>query len=267
MTQFRKSLPQLGGDFFLTDGGIETTLIFLEGLELPEFAAFDLLKRREGEAALRKYFLTYAGLAQRFGTGLILESATWRASADWGTKLGYGAKEMVEVNRRAIGLLEEIRNECKGNASKVVISGCLGPRGDGYNPRKTMSEKDAESYHGDQIQTFEDTAADMATAITMNYVEEAVGITRAAERAGTRRHLVHGGNGCPASNRADPSRCNRAGGYRDVALPLLLHDQLRSSHPFRACIDRGGILDAKNSWATSQRVTEEPRRIERIPRT
>jgi S-methylmethionine-dependent homocysteine/selenocysteine methylase len=184
MAQFRKSLPQLGGDFFLTDGGIETTLIFLEGLELPEFAAFDLLTRREGEAALRKYFLIYAGLAQRFGTGLILESATWRASADWGTKLGYGAKEMVDVNRRAIGLLEEIRNECKGNANKVVISGCLGPRGDGYNPRKTMSEKDAESYHGDQIQTFEDTAADMVTAITMNYVEEAVGITRAAERAG-----------------------------------------------------------------------------------
>jgi S-methylmethionine-dependent homocysteine/selenocysteine methylase len=184
VAQFRKSLPQLGGDFFLTDAGIETTLIFLEGLELPEFAAFDLLKHREGEAALRKYFLTYAGLAQRFGTGLILESATWRASADWGTKLGYDAKELVAVNRRAIGLLEEIRNECKGNANKIVISGCLGPRGDGYNLRKTMSEKDAESYHGAQIQTFEDTAADMVTAITMNYVEEAVGITRAAERAG-----------------------------------------------------------------------------------
>ena len=184
MTQFRKDLPQLGGDFFLTDGGIETTLIFLEGLELPDFAAFDLFKRKNGEAALRKYFRTYAGLAQRFDTGLILESATWRASADWGTKLGYGAKEMADVNRRSIGLLEEIRNEFKGNANKVVVSGCLGPRGDGYNPVNSMSEKEAESYHRKQIHAFEDTAADMVTAITMNYVEEAVGIARAAENAG-----------------------------------------------------------------------------------
>jgi len=184
MAGFRKSLPQLGGDFFLTDGGIETTLIFLEGLELPDFAAFDLFRRKEGKAALHKYFHTYADLARRFGTGLILESATWRASADWGSKLGYSAKEMADANRRAIGLLEEIQNEFKGNAEKVVVSGCVGPRGDGYNPGKAMSEKDAETYHGNQIRVFEDSAADMVTAITMNYVEEAVGIARAAERAG-----------------------------------------------------------------------------------
>ncbi len=184
MAHFRKGLPQLGDDFFLTDGGIETTLIFLEGLELPDFAAFELLKNKEGQAALRKYFRTYAGLAQRFGTGLILESATWRGSADWGTKLGYGAKELADANRRAIGLLEDIRNEFKSGVGKVVLSGCVGPRGDGYDPGKTMSEKDAETYHGNQIRVFQDSAADMVTAITMNYTEEAVGIARAAERAG-----------------------------------------------------------------------------------
>ena len=119
MAEFRRSLPQLGGDFFLTDGGIETTLIFLEGLELPDFSAFDLLKSKEGETALRKYFRTYAGLAQRFGTGLILESATWRASADWGSKLGYGAKQMADANRRAISLLEGIRNEFKSGARVI----------------------------------------------------------------------------------------------------------------------------------------------------
>ena len=89
MSLFRKALPQLAGDLFLTDGGIETTLKFLEGLELPYFAAFDLLRRKDGSAALHKYFRSYAGLAQRFGTGLILESATWRASADWADLLGY----------------------------------------------------------------------------------------------------------------------------------------------------------------------------------
>lgn len=184
MTGFRKSLPQLGGDFFLTDGGIETTLIFLEGLELPDFAAFDLFKRKEGEIALWKYFLTYAELASRFGTGLVLESATWRASADWGAKLGYTANELADANRRAIGLLEKVRHEFKADAKKVVISGCVGPRGDGYDPSKTMSEQEAQRYHEGQIRGFEDSAADMVSAITMNHVEEAVGIARAAESCG-----------------------------------------------------------------------------------
>ena len=177
-------MPQLSGDFFLTDGGIETTLIFLEGLDLPYFASFPLLKTEDGQTALRKYFRTYVELAQRFGTGLILESATWRASADWGSKLGYGAEELRDINRKSITLLEDIRSESGIAAGKIVISGCVGPRGDGYNPSKTMSEGEAEGYHGDQIIVFENTAADMITAITMNYTEEALGITKAAQRAG-----------------------------------------------------------------------------------
>ena len=181
MASFRKALPQLGGEFFLTDGGIETTLIFHEGLELPDFAAFDLLRTRKGEAALRKYFQTYARLAQRFGAGLILESATWRASLDWGARLGYDAREMADVNRRAIGLLETIRTGFRGDAKKAVISGCVGPRGDGYNPTRRMTEQEAWSYHRPQIQVFDDSAADMVSAITMNYVEEAIGIARAAQ--------------------------------------------------------------------------------------
>lgn len=184
MAQSRKALPQLSGDFFLTDGGIETTLIFLEGQELPDFAAFHLLKTKDGEAALRKYFRTYAGLAQRFGTGLILESATWRASSDWGAKLGYSSREIGDANRGAIALLEEIRNESRALLKQVVISGCLGPRGDGYNPSKTMTVKEAHTYHAGQVRVFEDSAADMVTAITMNYVEEAIGIAKAAEGSG-----------------------------------------------------------------------------------
>lgn len=183
MAQFRKQLPQLGSDFFITDGGIETTLIFLEGFELPDFAAFDLFKHKDGEAALRKYYRTYVELAQRFGIGLILESATWRASADWGTKLRYDAKDLANVNRHAIALIEDIRTEFKSDVTKIVISGCLGPRGDGHDSLNLMSEKDAESYHRTQIQTFANTGADMVTALTMSYVEEAVGIARAAENA------------------------------------------------------------------------------------
>lgn len=183
MARYRNALPQLRGDFFLTDGGIETTLIFHEGLELPDFAAFHLLKRPEGEMALRKYFTTYAVLAKRFGAGLILESATWRASADWGARLGYMQEALAETNRRAIRLLEEVRGEFEDQNTKIVISGCVGPRGDGYNPVHTMSEKDAEAYHSDQVETFAQTAADMVTATTMNYAEEGVGIVRAAQHA------------------------------------------------------------------------------------
>jgi homocysteine S-methyltransferase len=183
MTRYRKALPQLGGDFFLADGGIETTLIFLEGLELPDFAAFTLLQTPDGTAALEKYFSTYASLAKRFGTGLILESATWRASHDWGTKLGYGADALATANRKAIELLEEVRREFDTPSTPIVISGCLGPRGDGYVPDRAMSAAEAESYHGRQMEVFADTAADMASAITMNYAEEALGVARAARRA------------------------------------------------------------------------------------
>lgn len=183
MARYRSSLPQLGGDFFMTDGGIETTLVFLEGLELPHFAAFHLFKTREGERALRKYFLTYTELARKFNTGLILETATWRSSTSWGEMLGYDKQALAEVNRRAVRLIEEIRSEHETLATPIVISGCVGPRGDGYIADRAMSEMEAEDYHRTQIETFASTAADFVTAITMNYVEEAVGLARAAKQA------------------------------------------------------------------------------------
>lgn len=185
MTRHRNVLPQLAGTFFLTDGGIETTLIFHEGLTLPDFAAFHLFKTPEGEAALRKYFRTYAEIAKRFGTGLILESATWRANADWGQKLGYTPEALAGANRRAVHLLEELRSEYETEQTPVVISGCLGPRGDGYVPDRAMSAQEAEAYHREQIETFAGSAVDMVCAFTMNYVEEAVGIACAAQRADT----------------------------------------------------------------------------------
>ena len=184
MDNHRNSLPQLGYGLFLTDGGIETTLIFHERLELPDFAAFHLLKTDEGETALRKYFRTYADLARRFGTGLILESATWRSSKDWGARLGYTTEELAEINRKAIHMLEEIRDEYQDDAMTVVISGCIGPRGDGYVPGSVMTVQEAEDYHREQIEVFAASSADLVTAITMNCVEEAIGIAQAARKAG-----------------------------------------------------------------------------------
>jgi homocysteine S-methyltransferase len=181
---YRKALPQLEGGFFLTDGGIETSLIFNDGLELPDFAAFDLFKRPGGESALREYFRAYARIATRFKAGLILESPTWRASADWGARLGYTPRELELVNRRAIALLEGLRQELKQAGAVAVVSGCVGPRGDGYQPSRVMQADEARAYHRAQVEAFAATGADMASAITMNYAEEAIGVAQAARDAG-----------------------------------------------------------------------------------
>jgi len=181
MSQYRQHLPQLSSDIFLTDGGMETTLIFHKGIDLPDFAAFDLLKDDQGYQSLYEYCQTYAELAQTYQVGLILESATWRANPDWGTKLGYSPDALAMMNRKAIALLHRIRQEYETEASRMVISGCVGPRGDGYQVDETMTADEAQHYHLPQIQVFREAGADMVGAITMTYIEEAIGITRAAQ--------------------------------------------------------------------------------------
>ena len=181
---YRDRLPQLDGQLFLTDGGIETVLIFHEGLDLPAFAAFDLLKDDAGTEALRRYYAPYASLAAARGLGFVAESPTWRASPRWAAEIGYGAVELAAFNRRAIALMEELRETYERPGAPVVISGCVGPQDDGYNPSMKLTADDAEAYHSAQIATFAGTAADMVTAITMTYVEEAIGVARASQRAG-----------------------------------------------------------------------------------
>ena len=180
----RERLPQLDGDLFLTDGGIETTLIFHGEHDLPEFAAFDLLKDEAGTEALRDYYRPYVELARESGTGFVLEAPTWRASPGWATQIGYSEAELDGFNRRAIELMEELRDEHAPEGATWVISGCIGPEGDGYAPETMLDADAAEDYHSTQIGTFADTAADMVSAITITYPEEAIGITRAAARAG-----------------------------------------------------------------------------------
>ncbi|MEQ8814365.1 MAG: homocysteine S-methyltransferase family protein [Thalassobaculum sp.] len=184
MTKYRNRLPQLDGRLFLTDGGIETTLIFQDGLDLPYFAAFHLLREADGTAALADYFRRHAAIARANGAGFILESATWRASADWGARLGYSDAALDEANRKAIDMLHGLRGEFETADSPMVISGCVGPRGDGYDPGAAMTPEQAQAYHARQIATFAATGADMVTAITMTNTPEAIGVTRAAQAAG-----------------------------------------------------------------------------------
>ena len=181
---YREQLPQLSGDrLFITDGGLETTLIFQQGLDLPQFAAFDLLKSEEGKDAIRTYFAPYVSIAKENGVGLILDTATWRANPDWAAQLGYSEEELDAAIRESVELAEEIA-EGVGDDAPVVLDGVVGPRGDGYVAEDPMSAEEAEQYHAVQIRTFADTAADMVSAITMTYAEEAVGITHAANQEG-----------------------------------------------------------------------------------
>jgi S-methylmethionine-dependent homocysteine/selenocysteine methylase len=184
MSKYRQHLPQLDAAMFLSDGGIETTLIFHDGFELPDFAAFPLLADPAGRAALHRYFDSYASVAARDGVGIVLETATWRASADWGARAGYGVEALESVNRDAVDLLVEVRARHETPSTPVVISGCIGPRGDGYQVGATMTVDEARNYHAMQARAFASSEADLVTAITMTYVEEAIGVTEAARAAG-----------------------------------------------------------------------------------
>ena len=240
MSKYRKELPQLNGSLFLTDGGLETTLIFHEGVTLPHFAAFGLLKDESGTEVLRRYFTRYAELACVRGIGAVLESPTWRANPDWGAKLGYDAAALAEANRRGVELLEEVRAAFEKDATPIVISGNLGPRGDGYRSEGRMSVRQARDYHAPQVELFARSAADMVAAFTMNYVEEAIGITLAAREAAmpvaisftveTDGHLPTGQSLGGAIQRTDEASSG------------LLHDQLRASHAFRAFAARGRVV-------------------------
>ena len=184
VARYRGALPQLDSAAFLTDGGIETTLIFHDGLELPYFAAYDLLTREGGEEALVRYFEPYIRIAREQGVGIVLETATWRANPDWAERIGHAPAQLDDLNRRAVALVERLRDEHETPTTPIVISGCIGPRGDGYVVGETMSADEAAAYHGVQIGTFADTAADLVTAITMTYADEAVGVVDTARAAG-----------------------------------------------------------------------------------
>lgn len=184
MSLFRDGLPQLSNGVFLTDGGLETDLIFHQGVDLPYGAAYVLLEQEAGVARLARYFDDYLAIAREFGTGFILESATWRANPDWAERIGTPLEALPDLNRRGIGMLAAIRDRYARDVAPIVISGCIGSRFDAYRPEDVMSEVEAERYHSSQIAAFRDTEADMVTALTLTSVPEAVGIARAARQAG-----------------------------------------------------------------------------------
>lgn len=184
MNDGRDNLLFSDGSIFLTDGGLETTMVFHEGLELPCFAAFPLLLDEAGRERLERYFAPYLRTAQERGVGFVLDTVTWRANPDWGAKLGFSREALADINRQAVAWAETLREHVASPDMEVIIDGVVGPRGDGYRVDEKMSAEEAESYHAEQIRALRDGGADMISAITMNYAEEAIGIARAAKALG-----------------------------------------------------------------------------------
>jgi homocysteine S-methyltransferase len=173
-------LPQLER-LFLTDAGLETDILFNQGIDLPHFASITLLQTGEGKRALEDYYRGFLELAQRMGTGLLLESATWRSSPDWAEPLGLSLAELDALNTDAISMLNALRGEHQSDANPIVVSGCIGPRGDGYDPGRIMRVDEAQAYHAHQAQIFRSAGVDMISAITMTNIPEAIGLTQAAK--------------------------------------------------------------------------------------
>ena len=183
MNSHRHDIHWSGSDPVLTDGGLETALVFLDGIDLPHFAAFPLLDSVEGRAALRRYYEGFLRLASERSLGFVLDTPTWRANPDWAPRLGYDAASLARVNHDAVAFVAGLRSEWASRVSPILLDGVIGPRGDGY-VAGTMDPGQAEDYHSVQVAAFAATEVDFVSAITMNTVGEAVGIARAAKAQG-----------------------------------------------------------------------------------
>jgi S-methylmethionine-dependent homocysteine/selenocysteine methylase len=181
MASYRAQLPQLGDRLFLTDSGLETTLVFKDGYDLPAFAAFPLLDTDGGRTRLAEYYRAHAAIAAATGCGYVFESVGWRANRDWGEQIGYTPGMLDRVNRDSIEFVAGLRSELERPEMPMVISGCVGPRDDAYNPGRLMTENEAEDYHRTQIATLSETDADLISALTLTNTSEAIGIVRAAQ--------------------------------------------------------------------------------------
>jgi len=166
--------------FYLTDGGLETTLIFHQAISLNYFAAFELLKNENGKKALQSYYESYLKLAAQYYLPFVMESPTWRANADWGVKLGYTHDEIFALNKQSIKFTRELAEPFSQSLPQIIFSGNIGPRGDGYKAENCMTAEQAKAYHIEQVKAFAFADADVVTALTITYSDEAVGIIQAA---------------------------------------------------------------------------------------
>ena len=175
---------EFGTEVFLTDGGLETVMVFLEGLELPQFASFTLLDSDEGRDALTRYYTAFLDGAAAQRAGFVLDTATWRASAGWGQVMGIDPDRMDAINREAVEFVKSLRSDRVGNGQTIMINGVIGPHGDAYAPDQVLSAKAAQDYHQRQVAVLAGAGVDMISAMTISSTGEGIGIGRAAQAVG-----------------------------------------------------------------------------------
>jgi S-methylmethionine-dependent homocysteine/selenocysteine methylase len=184
MPRYRNALPQLSGDIYLADAGVETDLIFNHGIEIREFAAHTLLPIPQGRTALSRYFEGFLSLAKQQNTGFILDTVTWKAHRHWAEKLGATDDELKAANEDCVRFIAELRARFSGNGKPIVLNAVIGPRGDAYKPEATISMDSAEQYYAQQLGWLAATEIDMVTALTFNQGGEAAGLAKAARKVG-----------------------------------------------------------------------------------
>ena len=164
---------------WVTDGGLETDLVFHHGIDLPEFAAFPLVENTDTAEILLNYYRAFGAIAAESGAGLMLEAPTWRANPDWGAKLGYDERALDRVNRAAVDLARRAGKD----SERIMVSGIVGPRGDGYVAAGRTAEAAAD-YHRAQIHSFAEAGVDVVHALTLSEASEAIGVVQAARAEG-----------------------------------------------------------------------------------
>ena len=164
----------------LTDGGLETDLIFNRGIDLPEFAAFPLVDSDDGREALRGYYTAYLRVAAQAQVPVLLETPTWRANPDHAAAVGYDADALDRVNRRSVELMTQLVEDHDDELVGWQVGGILGPRGDGYLTAGGVDPAAAAEYHRPQLAAFAAAGADRATVLTLTDVGEGIGIAQAA---------------------------------------------------------------------------------------
>ena len=181
----RNMFPEAeAGLTWLAEGGTETEIMYRHGHTLREFAMFELLDDAQAVADLRDMYRRYLDAAAEHGCAALVAGLDYRASPDWGEKLGYSREGLAEMQHRCIGFLREVAAPYEGQLPRLAICGCVGPRGDAYALNRDITAETAEDYHSVQLESLKDCDVDLVWAATFNNVPEAVGLSRAAAAAG-----------------------------------------------------------------------------------
>ncbi|HQU67582.1 MAG TPA: homocysteine S-methyltransferase family protein [Albidovulum sp.] len=181
--KLRDLQARMSGKVWLSDGGMETTLIFQDGIDLPHFASFPLLATEAGRESLRRYFAGYLAEARTHGAGFVLGTATWRSGKGWGEIMGLSADDIDAVNRDAVRFARTIAASPEARGLDIVFEGVVGPHGDAYAPDRLLNAAEAEEAHGDQVRSLASAGVDFVTATTIANAAEGIGIARAASKA------------------------------------------------------------------------------------